>query len=55
MWICRFFLISIIDSTHIKANANKKKGHKITAQKAARIYEKELTEENKCRTENFKR
>ena len=34
-----------IDSTHIKANANKKKGHKITAQKAARIYEKELTEE----------
>lgn len=34
-----------IDATHIKANANKKKSHKIMAKKAARIYDEILKEE----------
>ena len=34
-----------IDATHIKANANKKKNHKILAQKTARVYDEQLREE----------
>ena len=44
-----------IDATHIKANANKKKNRKELAQKAARIYDKQLREEiNKDRQANGK-
>ena len=34
-----------IDATHIKANANKKKNHKIIATKAARVYDEQLRAE----------
>lgn len=48
--------IIFIDSTHIKANANKKKAKKVLARKTARAYEQQLRKEiNEDRLKNGKK
>lgn len=48
--------ITIFNATHIKANANKKKSHKVLAQKTARNYDQQLREEiNQDRLKNGKK